>query len=186
LPLIRCEVCRAVWEVCHFVNTSLASKIFEMRKRHLFLLPIFKEMTNEQQDLLLPLIDLCAFPADLTIFKQDDPASHLYIIESGMVDIIFKPSDGPAMTVARLTSGGVFGWSATLGRERYTSAACTIIDSKTYRIEGTRLRKLCEDHPDTGVVILDRLALAIAQRLDVTHGKVMSVLNQGMDLNYDL
>ncbi len=184
--MIGCEVCRAVWEVCHFVNTSLAGKIFEMRKRHLFLLPIFKEMTGEQQELLLPLIDLCTFPADLTIFKQGDPASHLYIIESGMVDIVFKPSDGPAMTVARLTSGGVFGWSATLGRDKYTSAACTIIDSKTYRIEGTRLRKLCEDHPDTGVVILDRLALAIAQRLDVTHGKVMSVLNQGMDLNYDL
>jgi CRP-like cAMP-binding protein len=157
-----------------------------MRKRHLFLLPIFKGMTSEQQELLLPLITLCSFPANLTIFRQGDPASHLYILESGMVDIVFKPIDGPAMPVARLGCGGVFGWSSTLGRDKYTSAARTVAESETYRIDGAALRKLCEDHPETGVVILDRLALAIAQRLEATHGTVMNVLNQGMDLNYDL
>ncbi len=186
MPCIWREVCQKEWEVCHYFAAGLEGKILEMRKRHLFLLPIFKGMTSEQQKLMLPLITLCSFPAELTIFKQGDPASYLYIIESGMVDIIFKPSDGPAMTVSRLGSGGVFGWSSTLGRDKYTSAACTVMDCETYRIDGASLRKLCEENPETGVVILDRLALAIAQRLEATHGKVMSVLNQGMDLNYDL
>lgn len=135
---------------------------------------------------MLPLIELCHVPAGQTIFRQGDEATHLYILECGMVDILFKPSDGPELLVSRLTSGGVFGWSSTLGRDSYTSAAYAVIDSEVYCFDSAKLRRLCEEHPDTGVVILDRLALAIAERLECTHSKVMSVLNQGMELNYDL
>jgi CRP-like cAMP-binding protein len=157
-----------------------------MRKRHIFLLSIFRDMTEEQQNLLLPLITLDHIPSGQVIFKQGDKATHLYILECGMVDILFKPNDGPELLVSRLTSGGVFGWSSTLGRVSYTSAACSVMDSEAYRFDGAELRKLCEEHPDTGVVILDRLALAIAERLESTHGKVMSVLSQGMDLKYNI
>jgi CRP-like cAMP-binding protein len=157
-----------------------------MRKRHLFLLSIFKELNKEQQDLLIPLITLCHFAAGETLFKQGDRAMHLYILESGIVNILFKPSDGPEILVAHLTSGGVFGWSATLGRDSYTSAAHAEMDCEAYCFDGAELRKLCEEYPDTGVVILDRLALAISKRLETTHNKVMGVLNQGMDLNFDL
>jgi CRP-like cAMP-binding protein len=153
-----------------------------MRRRHIFLLPIFKEMTEEQQQLLLPLITLCRFNADQTIFKQGDSADHLYIIENGLVDIIFKPSDGPALQVSRLTRGGVFGWSSALGRENYTSSAQAVMNLEAYRFTGKELRTLCEVNPETGVVILDRLALAIAQRLESTHGQVMSLLKNSMDL----
>lgn len=132
--------------------------------------------------MLLPLITLCRFDADQTIFKQGDNADHLYIIENGLVDIIFKPSDGPALQVSRLSRGGVFGWSSALGRDSYTSSAQAVMDLEAYRFSGQELRTLCEGHPETGVVLLDRLALAIAKRLESTHDQVMNVLKNSMDL----
>jgi hypothetical protein len=43
------------------------------------------------------------------------------------------------------------------------------------------LRCLCETHPDTGVVILERLASVIAERFAQHHHHILDLLNQGMD-----
>lgn len=157
-----------------------------MQRRHLFNLSVFRGLEQEQQDLLIPLISLYHIPEGTTIFKQGEAATHLYVLESGIVEIIFKPFDGPSLSVSRLTSGCIFGWSSTLGREGYTSAAKAVMDSEAYRICGKELQALCEEHPDTGVVILDRLASAIVERLECTHNEIMSILNQGMDLGFNL
>jgi hypothetical protein len=42
------------------------------------------------------------------------------------------------------------------------------------------LRRLCRAHPQTGVVILERLAGVIAERLNSTHAKVIDMLQEGM------
>ncbi len=154
-----------------------------MRRRNIFRLSIFKDLEKEQQDLLLPLISIRRFSAGETIFRQGSPADKLYVLESGMVDIIFQPDDGKELLVATLTSGGVFGWSSTLGHDIYTSSACTNMDCKTYCLVGSQLKDLCLKYPKTGVVILDRLALAIAKRVEVTHASVVNVLSQGMNLS---
>ena len=48
-------------------------------------------------------------------------------------------------------------------------------------ISGEELRRLCTSHPQTGVVILERLAEVIAERLNSTHAKVVGMLRQGID-----
>lgn len=156
-----------------------------MRRRNIFLLSIFKDLDKELQDQLLPLITMQRFSAGQTVFQQGSPADKLYVLESGMVDIVFHPDDGKELLVATLTSGGVFGWSSTLGHDVYTSSAYTEMDCETYCFVGTQLKELCLKHPKTGVVILDRLALTIAKRVEVTHASVMNVLSQGMNLRYN-
>ena len=143
-------------------------------------------MDAEQQELLIPLITLCNIPENTLIFQQGETAKYLYILESGIVEIIFKPFDGPELSVSRIISGGVFGWSSTLGRDSYTSAAKTLTEIEAYRFTGKELQKLCEEYPETGVVILDRLASAIVERLECTHHEIMSILNQGMELGLNL
>jgi len=173
-------------EKCHYHLRPALAHNCSMRKRHLFNLSVFKGIDPVQQDLLLPLITLCNIPEGTTIFQQGEAAKYLYILESGIVEIIFKPFDGPALPVSRITSGGVFGWSSTLGRDGYTSAARTLTDIEAYRFTGKELQKLCEEYPETGMVILDRLASAIVERLECTHHEIMSILNQGMELGLNL
>jgi len=173
-------------EVCHYLLMRHSGKMGSMRKRHLFNLSVFKGMEKEQQDLLIPLITLCHIPENVTIFDQGETARYLYILECGMVEIVFKPFDGPAIPVSRIVSGGVFGWSSTLGRQGYTSTARTLMESEAYRFNGKDLQKLCESNEETGVVILDRLASAIVERLECTHHEIMNILNQGMELGLNL
>ena len=113
-------------------------------------------------------------------FQQDQPADRLYLLVSGFVEIRFKPYDGEALTVSVIEAGGVFGWSAALGRSSYTSGAVCTGDGRCLSIRGHDLRRICEDHPATGVILLERLAEVIAQRLTSTHDHVMELLRQGM------
>jgi CRP-like cAMP-binding protein len=106
-----------------------------------------------------------AFEAGSLLFSQGQPATHLYLLLRGKVTIRFKPDDGEPITVAELEPGGVFGWSAALGRGRYTSGAICQESSETLVISGAALRRLCQVDPETGVLILERLAEVIAERL---------------------
>jgi CRP-like cAMP-binding protein len=118
--------------------------------------------------------------AGAVLFPQDARADKLYVVLSGRVEIRFKPYDGEVLTVAELRDGGVLGWSAALGRRTYTSSAVAIEDSRLLSIRGQVLRRLCETHPKTGVVILERLAEVIAERLRSTHEHVVNMLKDGM------
>jgi CRP-like cAMP-binding protein len=143
-------------------------------------LAIFQGMSTPQQELLSELFiphDCCD---ETVIFEQGDLAEFLYIVVKGEVVVSFKPDDGPAIVVARIQSGGVVGWSAALGSRMYTSGAYSNGDSRLLRIRGADLRKLCEQYPETGVILLDRLAAVIAQRLTSTHDQVLALLELGL------
>jgi CRP-like cAMP-binding protein len=137
---------------------------------------------NQVSQLTLFMVE-CNFQQNEIIFEQGQPADHLYILLSGEVVVNYKPYDGPPLTVARIEKGGVFGWSAALGRDVYTSGAVAMQESVAYRIRGENLAVLCEQHPDTGMVLLDRLASVIAERLRSTHTQVLGILSQGIDVD---
>jgi CRP-like cAMP-binding protein len=114
------------------------------------------------------------------VFAQDDPAVRLYVLLSGRVAIRFKPHDGDWLTVTEIAPGGVFGWSAALGRRSYTSSAQCIESGQALSLRGADLRRLYETQPETGVVILERLAEVIAERLRSTHEQVVDLLRLGI------
>ncbi|MGA2820134.1 MAG: cyclic nucleotide-binding domain-containing protein [Anaerolineales bacterium] len=151
-----------------------------MMERDLGRVELFRGLEPQQLSLIAHLARQRAFQAGDIVFSQGQPATHIYLLLRGTVAIRFKPEDGEALTVAQLESGGVFGWSAALGHGRYTSAALCQSDCETLVIAGDALRRLCETHPETGVLVLERLAEVIAQRLESTHDQVLALLHQGM------
>lgn len=144
-------------------------------------LTLFQGLATEDIDLLAGAFRRDAYPAGKVIFAQGDPATRLYVLTTGRVAIHFKPYDGDTLPVADIDPGGVFGWSAALGRPTYTSCAIVVEGCEAISISGEELRRLCTSHPQTGVVILERLAGVIAERLNSTHAKVVEMLQQGMD-----
>jgi CRP/FNR family cyclic AMP-dependent transcriptional regulator len=141
---------------------------------------LFRDLTPDHMTLLQPLFLPCEFTADSVLFEQGDPAEHLFAVVSGEVVVNFKPDDGPMITVARVQTGSIVGWSAALGSRRYTSSAVCTRYTQLLRVRGDDLRRLCVQHPDTGTVFLDRLATVMAERLHSTHDLVLSLLQLGL------
>jgi CRP-like cAMP-binding protein len=142
---------------------------------------LIEDFTEDQVEMLKPLIFDVLYETDQVIFNQGDKADYLYFVLDGSVSIQFKPEDGPVLTVSEVGQGGVFGWSSALGSSRYTSSAVCTESGHFIRMEGEKLKNLCQEHPETGILILNRLASVIAQRLRGTHEQVVELLHRGLN-----
>lgn len=143
-------------------------------------LAFFKGLDAEDLSALAPFFTSVTYVAGTAIFQQGDRAENLYLVARGEVTIRYKPVDGPVMTVTRVQPGGVFGWSAAVGNLTYTSGAICSLDSEILRVRGEELRRLCEQNPHIGNVLLDRLSLVVAERQKSQPEQVSSILARGM------
>ena len=143
-------------------------------------LPLFHGLTPSELKLVAKRFERVSFDASHVVFGQGDRAEKLYVVISGRVAIRFKPDDGEVINVTEVESNGVFGWSAVLGRSSYTSSAICLEDCEAISVRGDVLRKLCKTHAKTGVIILERLAEVIAERLRSTHHKVVELLHESI------
>jgi CRP/FNR family transcriptional regulator, cyclic AMP receptor protein len=141
---------------------------------------IFSGLDSDQIDQLSPFVVENHYPQDAVIFEQGNPAKYLYILLDGEVIINYKPYDAPLLTVAHILPGGVFGWSAALGRGIYTSAALALQPSVACCIRGSSLALIREKYPEMGDLLLERLASVIAERLASTHTQVLGILSRGI------
>jgi CRP/FNR family transcriptional regulator, cyclic AMP receptor protein len=153
-----------------------------MLQKNLYDLSLFHGLTREQIDQILPLLEPCSFPEETRVFQQDLKASHFYILLKGEIVVKYKPYDGEELVIARISPEDVFGWSAPLGRSKYTSSAYAVIPCEAVRIDIARMQHFCGSNSKLGEIILERLASSIAFRLRSTYDEVLSLLNRGMDL----
>lgn len=142
-------------------------------------LNFFQGLSPAQLAQLRPLFELCDCPPAMAVFAQGSPAIYLYIVVAGEVLVEYKPYDAPPIVIARVKPGGIFGWSAALGNQAYTSGAVSTTYTQVLRVQGEDLRALCEKHQDIADILLQRLADVIAQRHNV-HPQVMAILENGL------
>jgi CRP-like cAMP-binding protein len=142
--------------------------------------PFFANLSTRQLALLKPLFMPCRCKEGDLLFEQGDVADGLYLVVRGEVIVRYKPEDGPEIVVARVKPGGIVGWSAALGSRHYTSGAICSADSELLCVRGADLRRLCSQYPETGIVVLERLADVIAERLHSTRNEVVTLLRQGL------
>ena len=102
---------------------------------------------------------------------------YLYLLTKGEVAIRYKPYDGPTIILTRLHIGDVFGWSAVVGSPHYTSSIISESEVEAIRIRGSHLLKLFSDAPETGKIVMDRLARVVSPRWENAHAQVQSLLN---------
>lgn len=139
---------------------------------------LLKELNQEQIDLLRPLFEPFSCQVGTVILEQGAPAECLYVLVSGTVEMSFKPYDGGQFTLSYVEEGGLFGWSAVIGSEKYSSSAIATADVEAFRVRGTALRKFCREHPEAGVDILERLADGVSFRWKDAHQQIKSLIVQ--------
>ena len=144
---------------------------------------IFDDLSPEERALVAPLFKVMVYPENTIIFTQGFPARYLYWISRGEVLIRYEPEDGPALTVARVQPGGVFGWSAALMRPTYSSSAITVHKTEVLRLYNQDLRDFYQENPRVGRRLAEILAEAIAKRLDSPQGKILALLENNLKLS---
>ena len=141
---------------------------------------IFNDPRVDYMDMLESLFEPYTCAAGTVILQQGKPAEYLYLIVRGSAEVSYKPYDGNPITVTHVEKGGLFGWSAVLGSDYYTSSTIAIEPLEAVRVRGSDLRKFCVEHPEAGKDLLERLANSVSERWKDAHEQIKSILVQGM------
>ena len=140
-------------------------------------IPPFQNLEPAQIALLKPLFEEFTCPPGTTVFEQGEPARYLYLLIKGDVAIRYKPYDGSPITLTHLHGGDVFGWSAVIGSNTYTSSILSESQIEALRIRGNYLLTLVREHPKTGKIIMDHLVSVVSSRWKNADAQVQSLLN---------
>jgi len=147
--------------------------------------PLFKDVDEHILQLLEPLFEAYTCPAGTVIFEQGDPAHYLYLILDGIVEILYKPYDGPPLTVINLAQGSIIGWSAVIGNATYTSGAVCKEDCQAIRMSSRDLHNLCATEPEAGCIILNLLAESVSSRWQDAQSQIQVLLNKTVNAKQD-
>lgn len=97
------------------------------------------------------------------LFREQDPATNLYILTKGHVRLSVG-SMGQTIYLVNHPGEG-FGWSSILGGSRYTATAECVKQSEFYRIESQALTSLLESEPEIGMIFFRKIATILSIRL---------------------
>lgn len=105
------------------------------------------------------------FPAGSTLFRENEPADHLFIVAEGEVDIRYAVGEGESRSVDVLVAGELMLWSALIPPHKTHSTAVARKDTRVIAMEAAGLRKLCEEDALLGLRLMTGIAEAVSNRL---------------------
>ena len=128
--------------------------------------PYFAGISEESLKQLAMLAEEKHIAADTLLFREGDTAAHLSVILKGEVSIQYELGSGEMRTVDTLVAGDLLGWSAIIEPYKYTAIATAVEDLELARIDGAKLRQLCEADPLLGFRLTTQVAKLLAHRLE--------------------
>jgi len=121
------------------------------------------------------IADICTeenYTKDTVLFKKDDEAECLYILEEGTVNLVIQ--NGGTLTFNLTEPGEIFGWSSMVESAVYTASCICGTDIKAVKIERKKLDKIFNLHPDVGLKILKRLGGVFSKRISSVYQDLLS------------
>lgn len=127
---------------------------------------LFNGLASGTIEALAALAKREEYPKGATLYRPGDPAEDLFVLDAGRVEFLIGRGERTAPGGFMLKKGEVFGWAALLEGypNRIASARC-LEDSRVLRINGRRALAVLEKDPQSGFIVMRRLAALIARHL---------------------
>jgi len=128
---------------------------------------LFETLTDNELAKVVPACSLEQVARRTTLFKEGDPATHLYIIVEG--ELVLErtvPSHsllgGTRQTIVRPFGAGQSVAPQSMTADAYTSSAVTSRSSSVIKVDTAKLRLILNANPRLGYKFMTQLAQRIA------------------------
>jgi CRP-like cAMP-binding protein len=128
----------------------------------------YRFFTGASSQVLNALADsssLQQFRVGERLFDEGDLARHLMIVRSGQVDIVYHLGDDREVAAESAISGDVIAWSALLPPNKFTASAVGTQDGEVIKLEGNKLREICDADTSLGYQLILEIAKGLRDRL---------------------
>jgi CRP/FNR family cyclic AMP-dependent transcriptional regulator len=108
--------------------------------------PLFAEMPAEQVAALAAAAERRLYEPGEAVFHQGDVPEHLYVVESGAVDVVL-PGSGEEIILASFEAGSFFGELAVFDSEKRTATARATLRTSLLCVPLRVVAQLIDHHP---------------------------------------
>lgn len=105
------------------------------------------------------------FDAEESLFHEGNLATHLCLMLSGEVSIVYRLGDNREVVADSLIKGDAFGWSAILEPHQLTASCRGAKSGKFIAIEAEGLRQICVENYACGYHIVRGVSKTLRDRL---------------------
>ena len=111
------------------------------------------------------------------LFMQNSIADHLYLLIDGRIGFVYRDAGSNRGIFLRAIEGAgdPIGWSALVDPRRYRITAQALEPAHVVAIPGETLQRLCEQQPQVGVRIMQRVLQIIRSRLRFTRVRLVAI-----------
>jgi CRP/FNR family transcriptional regulator, cyclic AMP receptor protein len=114
------------------------------------------------------------FHEDQIIFREGDPSSFFYLIQSGHIALeVLAP--GKVLRIQTIGEGEELGWSSLLSSVNKQFQARCLEPVTAYAFDGAQIVARCEDDPAFGFRLLRKVLATVADRLRATRFQLLDV-----------
>jgi CRP-like cAMP-binding protein len=115
---------------------------------------VLNALSGAQMEALRPLLEPVELVKDQVLIHQDEPASHVWFPDRGVISILSLAEDGASIEVAIIGRDGMTGGPIVLGGETTIFTALVQVPGEGKRIEASSFRRFLREHPDAERVFL--------------------------------
>lgn len=139
---------------------------------------LFRELNDEQLSLVAEMCTCEVYEPGTIFHKQHQILNKLYIIEEGLVGIIFEPGPLSQRQLQAACNFETFGWSALIPPHQSTATAKAIERTRVLAFNGQELADLCSTNCKVGCILYRAIARVIADRLHSAFMQLLGVTAQ--------
>lgn len=136
--------------------------------------PFFGRFNDKELRAIAMVTDEIKVSAGATIFEEKKPASGLYLLINGGIDLSYKseedyhPKNRKVFPVGEVNPGEIFGISALIEPWIYSATAVASLESSLLLMDSKALRAICEADCQFGYLFMYQMAKTAMERLAYT------------------
>lgn len=136
--------------------------------------PFFGSLSDAQLKAVAMISEEVNIPANTDVVKEGQPATYLYLLLNGDMDLYFAVSEEQRPDVKReflvghINPEEVFGISAVINPTAYSATARTVAPSRVLKVDGEALRNLGELDSNLAYKFVFEVARSTLERLNQT------------------
>jgi len=127
--------------------------------------PYFKAASEESLKKLAMFSEEQSCAPGQFLFRDGEPAEHLFILTQGEVDIQYELHGQEHRTVDTRVTGDLLVWSAIVPPFRTTAFGVATRDTTAVAIDALKLRELCDKDLELGYDLFKEIAHVMSHRL---------------------
>ena len=109
------------------------------------------------------------------LFHEGEPAEHVYLVVSGRIVLELCPATIYTKKLMSVGPGEMLGWSSFVEQRNYASTGVVVAPTQLVKIDGKKLRAICDRDPEFGYDFMHRIMRALAKRLTTTWSQLANI-----------